>query len=288
VPRHLTTTPATWLKGLAPSRAGRVGAVDCRFPGDWPAALWTHEGLPCALGQAPYLTALPGGQATTDPSAAHPMAVRRRGGLRPQAAAYRAARRATRAHPAGPPRLGSAEHNPGQGQAVPLFAPHVWRAVDDRVPRAGACARPSCLHDAGRGVGERDASRAHQGRHLRWTRREQAARTASVNAEARLGHAPRARGVMRPLRPLLLRGREWPPGEVCGASPAPDAHGSTVTVAPVMGRGRDEGTGTFLGRRAHLGQSLPPSRARRSPLKTCVVPPRVRCTRVRSGHMGHR
>jgi hypothetical protein len=83
---------------------------------------------------------------------------------------------------------------------------------------------------------------------------------------------------MRPRLPLRLRWRELPPVAVCGSSPAPEAHGRTVTVDPVVCRGRDEGTETFRGRRAHRDRSRPSSRARRSHLDPGVVPPRVRGT----------
>jgi len=152
------------------------------------------------------------------------------------------------------------------------------RAVYDMFTRKVAVDRQRFLHDSGRGVGEPDASRDTQGMNRLCTTLDQASITASLNASARLGHEPCARGLLRHLLLLRLRWRELPPVDVCCASPEPEAHWRTVTVSPVVCRGRYEGTARFLGRRAHLDRSLPSSLARRENLHTCVVPPRVRCT----------
>jgi hypothetical protein len=52
--------------------------------------------MPCVWGQALYLKAIPGGQATHETIEAQKIAVLRRGGRRPQASVYPAERRATR------------------------------------------------------------------------------------------------------------------------------------------------------------------------------------------------
>src|SRR5919108_4075334 len=66
-------------------------------PGTWLADRWAQAGLPCGLGHALSLKAIPGGQAKNDKIDAHTIAVLRRGGMLPQASVYPAARRATRA-----------------------------------------------------------------------------------------------------------------------------------------------------------------------------------------------
>ena len=147
--------------------------------------------------------------------------------------------------------------------------------------RKVAVDRQRCLHDSGRGVGEPDASRDTQGMNRLCTTLDQASITASLNTSARRGHEPCASGLLRHLLLLRLRWRELPPVDVCCASPEPEAHWRTVTVSPVVCRGRYEGTARFLGRRAHLDRSLPSSLARRENLHTCVVQPRVRCTSIR-------
>jgi hypothetical protein len=66
-------------------------------PGTWLADLGAREGIPFVLGHALYRQAIHGGKATHDQLDAHKMAVRRRGGMLPQASVYSAAMRATRA-----------------------------------------------------------------------------------------------------------------------------------------------------------------------------------------------
>jgi hypothetical protein len=62
----------------------------------WLADLCAQEGMPCGLGHALAMNASPGGIATHEKLDSHPIAVLRRGGMRPQASVYPAARRATR------------------------------------------------------------------------------------------------------------------------------------------------------------------------------------------------
>jgi transposase len=97
VHRQMQTPPETFLHGMAPSRAGLGVAVACLFTWSWLADLCPHEGIPCGRGHALYMKASPGGQAKHATIDAQNIAVRRRGGLRPQASVDPAARRATRA-----------------------------------------------------------------------------------------------------------------------------------------------------------------------------------------------
>ena len=60
------------------------------------ADLCAREGLPCVLGHALSMPAIPGGKATNDKLDVQKMAVWLRGGLWPQAAVSPAALRATR------------------------------------------------------------------------------------------------------------------------------------------------------------------------------------------------
>jgi len=96
VHRTMQTASQTFLKALAPSRAGLVVAVACLFPGYWLADLCADEGIPVVLGQALSMQAIHGGKAKNDPMAAHPMAAWLRGGMLPQASGSPATRRATR------------------------------------------------------------------------------------------------------------------------------------------------------------------------------------------------
>jgi transposase len=93
---HLKTAPEPFLQAVAPSREDLVVCVECLFTWYGLADLCARDGIPCVLGQALYRKALHGGQANNDTIDAHTIAVLRRGGLRPQASVYPAARRATR------------------------------------------------------------------------------------------------------------------------------------------------------------------------------------------------
>ena len=97
VQRHRPTSPEAWFKTIAPSRDQSVMAVECLCTWYGLAALCARAGLPFVLGQALEMHALHGGKAKHDQRAAQPSAVRRRGGLLPQAEVYPAKRRATRA-----------------------------------------------------------------------------------------------------------------------------------------------------------------------------------------------
>jgi hypothetical protein len=95
--RTRKAAPDLFRKASAPSRAGLVVAVACRFPWDWLADRCAQEGLSCVLGQARSLQALHGGKATNDTSDAHKLAALLRGGMLPQASVSPAPMRATRA-----------------------------------------------------------------------------------------------------------------------------------------------------------------------------------------------
>ena len=85
VPRHMKTDPETFLKAIAPYRQGLVVAVACMCTWYWLADLWADAGLPCVLGHALSMQALPGGQAKNDQSDSPKIAALLRGGLLPQA-----------------------------------------------------------------------------------------------------------------------------------------------------------------------------------------------------------
>ena len=94
--RHMQTSPETRLRNMAPARADMVVAVDCRFTWSWLADRCAQEGIPCVLGHALDMKAIPGGKAKTDQLEAHTLAVLLRGGRLPQAYVYPAAMRAPR------------------------------------------------------------------------------------------------------------------------------------------------------------------------------------------------
>jgi hypothetical protein len=95
--KHRQAAPAPFLKAIAPYRDGLVVAVAGLFTWYWLADLWAHEGLTGVLGPALSMQAMHGGKAKNAQIDAQPMAARLRGGLRPQASGYPAARRAPRA-----------------------------------------------------------------------------------------------------------------------------------------------------------------------------------------------
>jgi hypothetical protein len=70
--------PAACLRAMPPERAARVGAVACLFPWSGRADLCARAGMPCGLGPALALKALPGGQAPHDQRVAPTSAGRRR------------------------------------------------------------------------------------------------------------------------------------------------------------------------------------------------------------------
>jgi hypothetical protein len=71
-------------------------ASQASAPGTWLADLCAYEGIPFVRGHALYMKAIHGGKAKNDRIDAHKIAVRRRGGMLPQAYVYPAAMRATR------------------------------------------------------------------------------------------------------------------------------------------------------------------------------------------------
>jgi transposase len=98
VHRTMKTSPETFLKVIAPYRAGLVVAVECMFTWYWLADLCTHEGIPFVLGHALYMKEIHRGKAKNDKIDAHKIAVLLRGGMLPQADVYpaEAEMRATR------------------------------------------------------------------------------------------------------------------------------------------------------------------------------------------------
>jgi hypothetical protein len=86
--RPMPAAPAPLLQAMAPYRKALVVAVAGMGPCSWRAALWADAGMAVVLGHALSLQALQGGQATNAQSDAPKMAVRLRGGLRPQASGY--------------------------------------------------------------------------------------------------------------------------------------------------------------------------------------------------------
>jgi transposase len=97
VHRNMPAGPDPFLKALAPYREALVVCGECLFTWYWLADLCGREGIPCVLGHALSRKALHGGKAKHDQIDAQKLAVLRRGGLLPQAYAYPAAMRATRA-----------------------------------------------------------------------------------------------------------------------------------------------------------------------------------------------
>jgi hypothetical protein len=83
--RNMQTSPAMFLKAIAPSRADLVGAVECIFTWDWLADLCAQEQIPFVLGHALSRKAIHGGKATNATIEAQHIALLLRGGMRPQA-----------------------------------------------------------------------------------------------------------------------------------------------------------------------------------------------------------
>jgi transposase len=94
--RNMQASPDALLKAIAPYRDDMVIAVACIFTWYWLADLCAQEGLPCVLGHALSMQAIPGGKTTNDTIDSQQIAVLLRGGLLPQAAVSPAAMRATR------------------------------------------------------------------------------------------------------------------------------------------------------------------------------------------------
>jgi hypothetical protein len=94
--RTLPAGPAPFLKALTPSREDLVvwGAGLCTW--SWLADLWAREAMPCVRGHALSRQAIHGGTAHHDQMDAQKSAVRRRGGMLPQAYVSPADLRATR------------------------------------------------------------------------------------------------------------------------------------------------------------------------------------------------
>ena len=96
VHKNLPTTPAAFLRVIAPYRDDLVVAVECIFTWYGLADLCAQEGITFVLGHALSMKASHGGKAKNDKIDAHKIAVLLRGGRLPQASVYPAERRATR------------------------------------------------------------------------------------------------------------------------------------------------------------------------------------------------
>jgi transposase len=94
--RHMKTSPEMFLKAIAPYREDLVVSVAGLCTWSWLADLCVRAGIPCVLGPALYMPAIPGGKATNDPIDAQKIAVRLRGGMFPPAYGSPADMRATR------------------------------------------------------------------------------------------------------------------------------------------------------------------------------------------------
>ena len=96
VHKNLPTTPAAFLRTVAPYREELVVGVECMFTWYWLAELCAKEGIAFVLGHALYMKAIHGGKAKNDKIDAHKIAVLLRGGMFPLAYVYPAEMRATR------------------------------------------------------------------------------------------------------------------------------------------------------------------------------------------------
>jgi transposase len=96
VHKNLPTTPAAFLRLIAPYREDLVVGVEGIFTWYWLADLCQQEGIAFVLGHALYMKAIHGGKAKNDKLDAHKIAVLLRGGMLPQAYVYPAEMRATR------------------------------------------------------------------------------------------------------------------------------------------------------------------------------------------------
>jgi transposase len=96
VHKNLPTTPAAFLRVIAPYRDDVVVAVECIFTWYWLADLCAQEGIAFVLGQALSMQAIHGGKAKNAKIDAHKIAVLLRGGMLPMAYVYPPEMRATR------------------------------------------------------------------------------------------------------------------------------------------------------------------------------------------------
>jgi transposase len=141
--RNMPAGPAPFLKAVAPSREDLVVCGDCLFPWDWLADLWARDGLPCVLGHALSMQAIHGGKAKNAPIDAPKIAVRRRGGMRPQAYVSPAEMRATRDRRRRRPRMRTRAEllTPVQHTNGPDTVPEIGTKSASKAKRAGVAAR---------------------------------------------------------------------------------------------------------------------------------------------------
>ncbi len=83
--KNLPTTPAAFLRVIAPYREEVVVGVECIFTWYGLADFCQKAGLAFVLGHALSMKAIPGGKAKNDKIDAHKIAVLLRGGMFPQA-----------------------------------------------------------------------------------------------------------------------------------------------------------------------------------------------------------
>ena len=96
LPRPMPATPEARLTASTPSREQIVLAAAGMLTWSWLAALCADHGIPCVLGHARSMQALPGGKAKHDTIDSQKIAALLRGGMLPQASVYPAEMRATR------------------------------------------------------------------------------------------------------------------------------------------------------------------------------------------------
>jgi hypothetical protein len=249
---HLNARPDPVLRTMAPDREDLVVAVAGLFPWDWRADRWAQAGMPVVRGQALDLTALPGGHATPDTMDAQQSAVRRRGGLRPPADVYPAARRATRE------RLRRRRHvmrhraallSHGQHPTSQDTRPAMGRQLADQTHRAGVAARgaepagPTSLAVDLALLGPDDARRRDVARSLL-----HAAQPHDANTRSRLRTVPGSGEMLSLGRRSELHDRpRFPRGQAVVSS------GRRVTGAHASAGQRDGTAGTTSGTAALTG-----------------------------------
>ena len=142
--RHMKAAPEPFLQAVPPYRDGLVVAVEwiCTWYGL--ADLCAAEGIPFVLGPALSMKAIHGGKAKHDTIDSHKMAALLRGGMRPQADVYPAARRAPRAllrrrtHLV---RTRAELFSHGQQTKSPYHLPEIGKKIAYTANRGGGAAR---------------------------------------------------------------------------------------------------------------------------------------------------
>ena len=94
--KNMPSSPAAFLRAVAPYRENLVVSAECIFTWYWLADLCRREGIEFVLGHALYMRAIHGGKAKNDRIDARKIAGMLRGGMMPMAYVYPAEMRATR------------------------------------------------------------------------------------------------------------------------------------------------------------------------------------------------